>query len=62
VPAAGLSDVLVRDPPPLVALRVEHHLLDQAAVLLLGVRAVRERAADVLDARGQLVAEVLQLA
>jgi hypothetical protein len=42
--------------------RVERHLLDQPAVLFFGVGAVRERAAGVPDAGGQLVAKILQLA
>jgi hypothetical protein len=60
--AAGLADVLVGHPHPLEALRLEHHLLDQPAVLLLDVGAVAERAACVGDPVGQVVAELLELA
>ena len=59
--AARLADVLGRDPHPLVALGREQHLLDQAAALLLGVGALRQRTPGVLDAGGQLVAQLLQL-
>ena len=46
---------------PAVTLGFEHHLLDQAAVLLLDPGAVRQRAARVRHVAGELVAELLQL-
>src|SRR5207248_2204292 len=59
--AAGLADVLVPDHHPLVALRLEQHLLDPAAVELLDVGAVAEHPAVVLEPIGQLVAQLLEL-
>ena len=48
-PGSPMSSL--RDAHPLVRRRVEQHLLDQAAVLLLRVGAVGERGAAVLDPR-----------
>jgi hypothetical protein len=59
--AARLADVLVCDPHPLVALGLEQHLLDPAALLVLEVGALGERAAAVGDALHELVAELLEL-
>jgi hypothetical protein len=44
-----------------VALRLEHHLLDQAAILLLHVRPVGERATAMLHASDKVVAQLLEL-
>jgi hypothetical protein len=60
--AAGLPDVGVRDSDPLVALGLELHLLDQAAVLLLDVGAVVQRAAGLRQPLREVVAELLELA
>src|SRR5688572_16383604 len=60
--AAALADVLVPDAHPLVLLGLEHHLLDQPAVLLLDPRAVGQRPAHVVEPLGEIVAERLQLA
>jgi hypothetical protein len=60
--APGLADVLVAHPLPAVLLGRQQHLLDLAAVLLLDVGAVAQRAARVLDPARELVAHVLQLA
>ena len=59
--AAGLADVLGRDALPLVALRLEHHLLDQAAVPVLDPGPVGQRPPRVRDAGRQLVAQLLEL-
>src|SRR4051794_19821286 len=59
--AALLADVLRRDTPPPVALRLEHHLLDQAPVAVLDPGAVGQRAAGIRDPARQLVAELLEL-
>jgi hypothetical protein len=60
--APGLADVLVADPLPAVLLGREQHLLDLAAVLLLDVGAVAQRAPRGLDPARELIAHVLQLA
>ena len=52
--AAALADVLGRHPPPLVALRLEQHLLDETPVPVLDPGAVREGPAGVRDARRAL--------
>jgi hypothetical protein len=59
--AAGLADVLVRDPDPLVLGRVLGHLLDQLPVLLLDVGVVVEPALDVLQPDRERIADLLQL-
>jgi hypothetical protein len=59
--APGFADVLVIDPDPLVGGRIDGHLLDQLAVLLLDVGDVVEAALDVLEAGGQGVANALEL-
>src|SRR5919198_549828 len=59
--AAALADVLVGDPNPLVMLRLEQHLLDQAAVLLLHVGSVGEHSAGLLHPGRQVVAQFLEL-
>jgi hypothetical protein len=59
--AAGLADVLVADPHPLVRGRVREHLLDPLAILLVHVADVVEPKPDVLDPRGEAVAHLLQL-
>jgi len=59
--AAGLPDVGVEDPLPLVGGRVVKHLLDQLAVLLLDVADVVEAGSDVLDPGGEPVAHLLEL-
>src|SRR5438067_1237731 len=60
--AARLPDVAVPHPHPAVLLRLEQHLLDQAAVLLLHERPVRQLAAVHLEPLRQLVAHTLELA
>jgi hypothetical protein len=60
--AARLADVLVADPEPAVLAGRQQHLLDQAAVLFLGVGAVAERPPRLGDPLGELVAELLELA
>src|SRR2546429_553416 len=62
VMAARLPDVAVPHPHPAVLLRLEQHLLDQAAVLLLHERPVRQLAAVHLEPLRQLVAHALELA
>jgi hypothetical protein len=62
VAAAALADVLARHPDPLVALGVEHHPLDQAAILLLLRGALREIALHPAQAGREVVAHALQLA
>jgi hypothetical protein len=61
VAAAGLADVLVRDPNPLIRGRVLGHALDQGAVLLLDVADVVKHSLDVLHAGGEGVADLLEL-
>ena len=62
VVAAGLADVAVADAHPAVLLRLEQHLLDQAAVVFLHERTLRQLAAVQLETLGQLVPNVLELA
>ena len=59
--AAGLADVLTGDVRPVVGLRLEHHLLDQPAVLLLHVSAVGQSPAGVRGALREIVAQLLEL-
>jgi hypothetical protein len=60
--AAGLADVLVADPHPLVLLRREHHLLDQPPVALLDVGPVAQQPPVLVQALRQPVAQLLELA
>ena len=62
VGAARLADVLVRHVHPAVALRVQQHLLDQPAVVLLGKAALVERRAAATDLLHQVVAQLFQFA
>jgi hypothetical protein len=59
--AAALADVLVLDAHPLVLLGGEHHRLDAGAVSVLDVGAIRERAAVVREALGEVVSDLLEL-
>src|SRR4051794_548466 len=54
--AAGLSDVLVGEALPFVPGGVGGDRLEPGAVLLLAVGPLAERAPDLLDALGQIVA------
>src|SRR4051794_3638524 len=59
--AARLADVVVRHPLPLVTRRVGDQRLDSNPLLLLAGCPLAERAPDVLDPAGQLVAERLEV-
>jgi hypothetical protein len=61
MPAAGLADVLVRDPDPLVGRGIGGHLLDQLPVLLLDVGVAGESALDHLESRREPVADPFEL-
>jgi hypothetical protein len=61
VAAPGLPDVLIGDADELVSCRVGGHLLDQPPVALLNVMVIVQAALDVLEARGERVANPLQL-
>ena len=62
VAATRLADVLARHPHPAVAVRVQEHLLDQAAAPILGNGALGERRAAARDPLHHVVAQLLQLA
>src|SRR5438045_7023827 len=62
VVAAGLADVAVADAHPAVLLRLDQHLLDQAAVVLLHERPLGQLTAVPLEPVRQLVPHALQLA
>jgi hypothetical protein len=59
--AAGLADVLVVDPNPLVSGRVREHRLDPLAILLMHIADVVESEPHVPDPRAEAVAHFLQL-
>jgi hypothetical protein len=61
VPAARLSDVLVRDPHPLVRHGIRGHLLDQEPVLGLDARALVHLGPDGSKPRRERVAGPLEL-
>jgi hypothetical protein len=61
VPAARLADVLVPELDPAVLLGCDEHLLEQPAVPLLLRPPLVQRAAQVLDADGELVTEMFEL-
>ena len=59
--AAGLADVLVRDPHPLVIVGRVGHSLDQAPIELLDVAGVIQDALDVGESGRERVADALEL-
>lgn len=59
-PAAGLADVVARDPHPLVLVRFEEHPLQQLAVAGLDLGPLSQRQAGLGDARREGVAHPLQ--
>jgi hypothetical protein len=61
VPALALADVLVRNPDPVVPVRVGDHLLDQEAVGLLDVRATRDLGLRLAHPDDQRVADALEI-
>jgi hypothetical protein len=61
VPALALTDVLVRDPDPVVPVGVGDHLLDQHAVRLLDVRATGDLGLRLAHPDNQGVANALEI-
>jgi hypothetical protein len=61
VTAAGLADVLVGDPQPVVALGLGQHPFEKLAVAVLDVAAIGEDRPHVGDPAQQPVADLLQL-
>lgn len=59
--AAAVTDIVVRDQDPWVALRLGDHPLDESAVALLGVRAAAQLVLGLADAHEQRIADALQL-
>jgi hypothetical protein len=59
--ALALADVLVRDPDPVVPVRVRDHLLDQQAVRLLDVRAASDLGLRLADPDDERVADALEI-
>jgi hypothetical protein len=59
--AAGLADVLVRDPDPLVGGGIGGHLLDQSSMQLLNLDAIVKAVPHIPDPGRKAVANPLQL-
>ena len=59
--AAGLADVLVRHPNPLVRGRVGHHLADQGTLVLLDEEVRLKTALHLPDPSGEPVTDPLEL-